>query len=160
MRKKTPEEPRESQLASGWTVEAAPEPAPPSATDSGNDFPEAAGDDTTPGEADAKAVKPHLSNVALVLLGVSGGLYLLYAWIWLSWAQYYAPVNANLATAAGAIGGTAQNIVYWLAPLAPILWFLTALLMNRGRRTRSLVFWIALGAVVLVPLPVFDVWGF
>ncbi|MGJ0203712.1 hypothetical protein [Leucobacter sp. gxy201] len=153
MRKKRPEEPRESLIASGWTVEAEPVQEPAAAP---VDAPLAASDDA---EALAADPRPQYSNAALVVLGLCGGLYLLYAWIWLSWAQYYAPVNANLAASAGALGGTAQNIVYWIAPLAPILWFLAALLMNRGR-LRALLLWIGIGAVVLVPLPVFDGWSF
>lgn len=116
------------------------------------------------GDAEADTVndalaKPQFSNLALVLLGLFGGLYLLYAWVWLSWAQYYAPANASLAASAGALGGTSQNIVFWLAPLAPILWFLAALLLGRGKKLRSLVLWIVIGAIVLLPLPVFDGWG-
>src|SRR5690606_4122877 len=92
------------------------------------------------------SAKPQLPNSVLVLLGVFGGLYLLYVRVWLSWAQYYAPVNASLAASAGALGGAAQSVVYWIAPLAPIFWFVTVLLMNRGKRLRSMVVWIVIGA--------------
>lgn len=178
MRKKRPVESRESQLASGWTVEAevADESAAGASagavsnSGAGADVsgvtladPEATGSETA-GDAEADTVndapaKPQFSNLALVLLGLFGGLYLLYAWVWLSWAQYYAPANASLAASAGALGGTSQNIVFWLAPLAPILWFLAVLLLGRGKKLRSLVLWIVIGAIVLLPLPVFDGWG-
>lgn len=156
MRKKTARETRESVLASGWTVEADPESAAPEAV---------AAPAASPNDADAGAAsrgdgsdaegRPQLSNGALVMLGVFGGLYLLYAWIWLSWAQYYAGVNAELAAASGALGALLQQLVFWAAPLAPLLWFLAALLLNREAGARRMALWIVIGAVVLLPLPVF-----
>ncbi|WP_449283683.1 hypothetical protein [Leucobacter sp.] len=158
MRKKTAREARESALASGWTVEAGPEPAAavggvvdapaephPDAVDAPGSLDGAPGDDG----------RPQLGNGALVLLGVFGGLYLLYAWIWLSWARYYAGVNAELAAASGSLGAVLQQIVFWAAPLAPLLWFLAVLLLNRGAGTRRMALWIVIGAIVLLPLPVF-----
>lgn len=163
MRKKTAREARESALASGWTVEADPDPAADAASvddAAAEPRPHAADAPDAPDvldEATAEAVgpRPQLSNGALVLLGVFGGLYLLYAWIWLSWARYYAGVNAELAAASGSLGAVLQQIVFWMAPLAPLLWFLAALLLNRGRSTRRLALWIVIGAIVLLPLPVF-----
>lgn len=144
MRNGTPEEPRESTLASGWTVEGANAPAPEIAEPSREADPQ-------PGiEAPEQ-----ISNLALVLFGVVGGLYLLYAWIWLSWAQFYASQNTQVAEGSGSLGSVLQQIVFWTAPLAPILWFATAVLLNRGSMRKS-VFWLALGAVLLVPLPVFS----
>ena len=49
-----------------------------------------------------------LSNGALVLLGVVGGLYLLYTWVWFSWANYYSQMNSAVAEGSGSsmdIGG-------------------------------------------------------
>ncbi|PRI10721.1 hypothetical protein [Leucobacter massiliensis] len=177
MRKKTPREARESALASGWTVEADPAPesaAPPEAAPETAPGPKITGAEAEPAAenaagsaaADGTAAgadepgadagpRPQLSNGALVLLGVTGGLYLLYAWIWLSWAQYYAGVNAEQAATSGSLGAVLQQIVFWAAPLAPILWFLAALWLNRGRGLRWTALWIAIGAVVLVPLPLF-----
>lgn len=148
MRKNIAEEPRESALASGWTVEAAGEPEP------------AAADAETQTDADAEpqaeAEQPgQLSNLALVLFGVVGGLYLLYAWIWLSWAQFYASQNSQVAEGSGSLGSVLQQIVFWAAPLAPVLWFAAAMLLNRGSM-RKTVLWLGIGAVLLVPLPVFS----
>lgn len=95
------------------------------------------------------------SNAALVFLGVLGGVYLLYAWIWLSWAQSFASFNAQAAGAAGSLGGALQQFVIWLAPLAPILWFAAAVLMNRGSFKKT-VLWVLIGALLLLPLPVFS----
>lgn len=159
MRKKTAREARESSLASGWTIEpdaaplldGAPEaPAPAEPAQEAQLSADAAADAVP--EAPERA---QLSNGTLVILGVLGGLYLLYAWIWLSWASYYAGANAELAAASGAIGGTLQQLVFWAAPLAPILWFLAAMALNRGR-TKRLVLWVVIGAIVLLPLPVFS----
>ena len=172
MRKRTARAPRESALASGWTVEGDPAPAPqrgaPADPDrSASDAPRAesgasggadAGDGAGPAGAPARddADAPaELSNAALVLLGVLGGLYLLYAWIWLSWAQFYAEQNASVAASSGALGSVLQQIVFWAAPLAPILWFVSVLVLCRGAGTRRLAAWLVLGAVVLLPLPVF-----
>jgi len=172
MRKKTARGARESSLASGWTIEAdeaphldgAPEaPGPEAHAEEapGQEAHAEAGfssDAAADAAADAVSAAPEraqLSNGTLVILGVLGGLYLLYAWIWLSWASYYAGANAELAAASGAIGGTLQQLVFWAAPLAPILWFLAAMALNRGR-TKRLVLWVAIGAIVLLPLPVFS----
>ncbi|MFT4232673.1 MAG: hypothetical protein QM606_07865 [Leucobacter sp.] len=154
------EEPRESALASGWTVQGDADPEPPSiARLEDADVPLPAADEPGVSEDSDAALaadeRPQLSNAALVLLGVTGGLYLLYAWVWLSWAQYYAEVNAELASTSGALGAVLQQIVFWAAPLAPPLWFLAVLLLNRGRSTWRMALWIGIGAVVLLPLPVF-----
>lgn len=154
MRKQNGEE-RESSLASGWTVRAVPSPDEAALVSAPAEVSE--GSETSEGALEAAPERPNqVSNAALVLLGVFGGLFLLYAWIWMSWAQYYAPVNANLAKAAGALGGPAQQIVFWLAPLAPILWFAATLFMNWGKGMRRLVLWLVIGAIVLVPLPIFS----
>lgn len=135
-------EPLEAQRADGADGDAV----------AGSAAAEAADDAASDGEITRSA---QLSNGALVLLGVFGGLYLLYAWIWLSWAQYYSGQNATVAGTSGSLGAALQQVVFWAAPLTPLLWFLTALLMNRNAGMRRLTTWIVIGAVVLVPLPVF-----
>lgn len=165
MRKKTArgarEERRESSPALGWRVEPDPDPAPlPEAPDgAARATAEDLGDPAVPdpsgaAERSEEDDRPQLSNAALVLLGVSGGLYLLYAWVWLSWARYYAESNAAVASSSGALGAVLQQTVFWAAPLAPPLWFLAVLLLNRGSTPR-MALWIGIGAILLVPLPVF-----
>ncbi|MBK0420863.1 hypothetical protein JD292_02055 [Leucobacter sp. CSA2] len=107
----------------------------------------------TEGAEPGERVSNQFSNVALVVLGVLGGLYLLYAWVWLSWAQYYASVNQEVASASGSLGGVLQQIVFWAAPLAPILWFVSVLALNRGASTLKHAVWLLIGAIVLFPLP-------
>ncbi|MEJ6489462.1 hypothetical protein PQI23_06995 [Leucobacter sp. USCH14] len=168
-------EPRESSLASGWTVEgdqaavaepvdahteAAPDsasgavrgaPGTPSmlpAADAGVDAP--VDDDADDAEFDAR---PQMSNGALVVLGVFGGLYLLYTWGWFIVAQAYSGNNAVTAAGSGLIGGVLQQVVFWAAPLAAPLWFFMALVLSRGGLTKRLAILLLIGAVVLVPLP-------
>lgn len=138
---------RESALQSGWTVEAAPSPAevvPPEPVrepESPAEGPEVA---ATSGE--------QMSNLTVVLLGVSGGLFLLFAWVWMSWAQHYAGVNAAVAAGSGSIGGALQQIIFWIAPLAPVLWFISALALVR-QHPRKLIVALVLGLIVTFPLP-------
>ncbi|WP_427871076.1 hypothetical protein [Leucobacter luti] len=164
MRKNTPRGARESALASGWTVESTAEAeaadleapqapvgglGPVPDPDPGLDpDPETAADDAPADE------RTQLSNMALVMLGVLGGLYLLYSWVWLSWAQYYASVNQEVAATSGSLGSVLQQTVFWAAPLAPVLWFLAVLVLHRRAGTGKMALWLVIGAVVLFPLPV------
>lgn len=103
--------------------------------------------DTEPDEA------TQLSSAALMLLGVFGGLALLYTWGWLEIARAYSLVNENTATGSGVIGGILQQIIFWVAPLAPVAWLLVALMMTRGRGATHLALALAIGAVVTLPYP-------
>ncbi|MFD5599635.1 hypothetical protein ACFWHR_06220 [Leucobacter sp. NPDC058333] len=164
-------ESRESSLVSGWTVEGEPEvdltpgspqptgdrvplPVDGSAEDSASDAVDEAGvvaDAQT--EVGAGEPRPQISNGGLVVLGVFGGLYLLYTWGWFIVAQAYSAVNAVTAAGSGVIGGVLQQVIFWAAPLAPPLWFFLALAFSRGGRTKRLAILLVIGAVVLVPLP-------
>ena len=102
------------------------------------------GDDVAPADADA-ARQP--GSAELVLLGVFGGVYLLYSIGWIL-----------TATAFGALGGDDPvagfmfTLGLWLAVLAPAFWFAMAFTATRGRPRVRLV-WLLIGAIVLVPLP-------
>lgn len=181
MRKKANREPRESSLASGWTVEADPTAAPAEqAVNRGEEtvdrdesaagrgertgapadhLMDAEATEGTPALDGEEAAATQLSNGALVLLGVIGGLYLLYTWVWFSWASYYSQVNSAVAEGSGVIGAVLQQIVFWAAPLAPALWFLSAFALNRAASTWKLALWLIIGAVVLVPLPALVIGG-
>lgn len=173
-------EERESALQSGWTVEAAPDVSGPAAperserlgsrTDHGaGDAPAApatgdaapVSDTVAPADAateaaaasDAAAAGPaQMSNLTVVLLGLTGGLFALFAWVWMSWAQYYADVNAAAAAGSGSIGGVLQQIVFWIAPLAPVAWFVAALALTR-HQPRKLTVALVVGLIVTFPLP-------
>lgn len=89
-----------------------------------------------------------------MLLGVLGGLYLLYTWAWFVIADAYAGVNDAAAGASGTIGSVLQQIVFWVAPLAPITWFLSAYLATKKRSGSRFVITLVIGAIVLLPLPI------
>ncbi|WP_336658629.1 hypothetical protein [Leucobacter sp. USHLN153] len=166
------DEPRESAIASGWRVEGSADPAasdaaavdptlvsdaPAVAADAADGIVDGTGreaDETTDDAATDPAVeRQQLSNGALVALGVFGGLYLLYTWGWFIVAQAYSSVNSVTAAGSGAIGGVLQQIIFWAAPLAAPLWFFTALAFSKGGRTKRLTILLAVGAILLVPLP-------
>lgn len=166
MRKKSNAEARASALASGWVVEGEESASTdgasrePTASDHGpteaGATAEAAAADTgtaEPGDAEtAEAESEQASNAVLVLLGVFGGLYALYTWGWFVVAKAYADFNTTVAAGSGSFGQVLQQILFWAAPFATVLWFLSALLFLRKR-----AFWLAvalvLGAVILLPLP-------
>lgn len=131
---------RESELASGWTVqpERVHQPEPEVA------------ESVLDGDAqDSEQV----SSIGLMLLGVFGGLYLLYTWGWFEIAQVYSAINDATASGSGVIGGVLQQIVFWLAPVAPATWFLTTYLFTKQRGSLALLVGLILGAVVLLPFP-------
>lgn len=150
--RREPGDERESAIQSGWTVEGRhdtvePEPTELEAAETHIDA-DAAGD-LVDGEGDQPQ---QMSNLTVVLLGLVGGISLLYAWVWMSWAQYYSTVNASVAASSGSIGGVLQQVVFWIAPLAPVLWFISALVMQR-RNARRLTIALILGLIVTFPLP-------
>lgn len=163
MRRKTGRGPRESALARGWVVESDPpntQPAPPGPTPSdGRTATVGAPDNRAPRGEDIEDVDAaqgvgQVSNAALVLFGVFGGLYILYTWVWMTWAQYYSIVNSATAAGSGSLGGVLQQMIFWAAPVAPALWFLSAVMLSR-HRTGRLAVSLLIGAVVLLPVPMF-----
>lgn len=143
-------EERESALQRGWTVEANPTTVEPVAPEPVIEVVDDSSETTGASQENGRPAQ--MSSLTVVLLGLSGGLFLLYAWVWMSWAQYYADVNAAVAAGSGSIGGMLQQIVFWIAPLAPVFWFLAALALTRNR-TRRLVGALVLGLIVTFPLP-------
>lgn len=134
--------PRESALAAGWTVHDDPGKQKPAVA-------------SEPSHPDSSALpESQFSNASVMLLGVFGGLYLLYTWGWVLVVQAYQDLNLINASASGAIGGILQYVLYWIIPFAPALWFVCALWMTRGKRTLTLALALVLGALVLIPLPV------
>ncbi|QIM16943.1 hypothetical protein G7067_11885 [Leucobacter insecticola] len=137
---------RESSIASGWKIEE--EPNLPAAED-----PVGGPGSEEQETQDGAETSVGLSNGALVLFGVFGGLYLLYTWGWFVVAQAYSGMNAAAAAGSGSVGGVLQQILFWAAPLAAPLWFLVSLAAARGGRTKRLALMLCIGAVVLLPLP-------
>lgn len=141
----------DATLAPGWKAVGTPVPlkrgaatAPATGTDSDADAgaaPDAeAGDDTV-----APAGAAQTGSVELVVLGVLGGVYLLYTIGWIITALRTATPGMSV------VGDFMYSLGLWLAVLAAPLWFVLAL---RGARTaRSRLVWLVAGAVVLAPLP-------
>jgi len=97
-------------------------------------------------EGDDADVSAQPGSAELVLLGVLGGVYLLYSVGWLIWAISSAPD----------LGDPVAQFMYglgrWLAVLAPALWFGTVLWLA-SERQRARLLWLIVGALVLVPVP-------
>ncbi|QEO15673.1 hypothetical protein FLP10_15490 [Agromyces intestinalis] len=131
-------------LAPGWKVVGGPGGAETAAAEaSANTRASATGDGTTAEPATAAARST--GSVELVVLGVLGGVYLLYTVGWLVTAVR-TPVQGM-----GVLGDVMYGLGLWLAVLAPALWF--GLGYAVVRRSHLRLIWIAVGAVVLVPLP-------
>lgn len=133
-------------------VPADPEPsAPHSATGAAT----AATDATAPtavASAEDAGEPQAISTVTLLLLGVLGGIYLLYTIGWvLGGVGMQLPVTFTLPA-------FLYQGALWLAVLAPALWFITVLVATRGARSWVRLVWLIAGAVLLIPWP-FVVFG-
>ncbi len=122
-------------LAPGWKTVGSPVPLAGAATE-----PDGAGQTAT------KDVPSQPGSAELVMLGVLGGVYLLYSIGWLITASRPAPVLAD------PVAQFMYGFGRWFAVAAPALWFGAALwLASQHRRARLL--WLIAGAIVLVPVP-------
>lgn len=154
---------RESTLASGWTVST--EPSVSGEATSLRSQPtrqraESAAPESHPSQSERQAIEPgatEISNMQLVLFGVFGGLYLLYTVGWFFVAQFFASANSVAASSSGIVGGILQQVLFWSAALAPVLWFFASIMLARGRRPWFLPTAFLLGVIVLLPLPLFVV---
>lgn len=142
----------ESRLGSGWTISdqgaQSPEKTRPSTRQQ-----------TALPEQQSVSDSPKISNLQLVLFGVFGGLYLLYTAGWFFIAQYFAAANALAASTSGIVGGVLQQALFWASAVAPALWFVASILLARHRKSWFLPVALLLGAIVLLPLPLFVVGG-
>jgi len=97
-------------------------------------------------EADS-AQAAGLSNAALIILGVFGGIYALESIGWiiggLRLQQYAEFLVAPLA----------YQVSLWLAVLTPLMWFVTVLFLTRGGRSWVRVLLLAAGALLVLPWP-------
>jgi len=100
------------------------------------------------GEDRAEAEPPaSLGNVALVTLGLLGGIYLLYTVGWaLGGARTALVISAFLAP-------WAVVPAQWAAVAAPVLWFGVSMLLTRASATWVRFVWLIVGAFLLVPWP-------
>jgi drug/metabolite transporter superfamily protein YnfA len=133
----------EATLAPGWKRVGTPVPlASAGATDAATSASPGDDVDDTADEDDASA-QP--GSAELVLLGVFGGVYLLYT---LGWILSVLRVQN---TAQDPLGQFMFALGLWLAVLAPALWFGVTFALTRGR-TKTRIVWLLIGAVVLLPI--------
>lgn len=161
MPKKRESSERESQLATGWTVagekpaQAATSVAQESQLDSKL---LADADHLSAAEvADLAVRRGEVSNLALVLYGVFGGIYLLYTVAWFFIAQYFSATNEITASTSGIIGGVLQYALFWVSALAPAAWFVSVIALSRDRKVWVLPLGLLVGLIALFPLPLFVV---
>ncbi|WP_022890512.1 hypothetical protein [Agromyces italicus] len=140
----------DATLAPGWKAVGSPVPLKGGAATAAPATGAAAADaDADASESDshdaAAPGAPQTGSVELVVLGVLGGVYLLYTIGWIITALRTATPGTSI------VGDFMYSLGLWLAVLAAPLWFVLAL---RGARTaRSRLVWLVVGAVVLAPLP-------
>ncbi|MDQ0892714.1 hypothetical protein [Agromyces ramosus] len=108
---------------------------------------DADGDEVPARDAEpAPDAAPQTGSVELVVLGVLGGVYLLYAIGWLLVATTAAPQLAD------PVAEFMYGLGRWFAVAAPALWFGAVLWLSVGHR-RARIAWLVAGAVLLVPVP-------
>ncbi|MGR0219465.1 hypothetical protein [Agromyces sp. ZXT2-6] len=128
----------DATLAPGWRAVGTPVPVARPA------------DETTDAAASATAAEraDQPGSAELVLLGVFGGVYLLYTLGWLfTVIGFGAPGGDDDPVAAFMF-----DVGLWLTVAAPALWYAVAFIATRGR-PRARLLWMLAGAIVLVPLP-------
>lgn len=89
-----------------------------------------------------------LGNVALVSLGLLGGVYLLYTIGWV-----IGGLRLQVAVPAMNLIPAAYVPAFWLALLAPAIWFGATLLLTRRAAAWQRWAWLIAGALLLVPWP-------
>lgn len=95
--------------------------------------------------ADAAVTRTATSSLALVSLGILGGIYLLYTIGWFIGVGRIQTPSADVLTEfMFALG-------LWLAVAAPAIWFMVTFWLTR-RHPRARIGWLLLGVVLLAPL--------
>ena len=107
----------------------------------------ASGGPATSGGSATAAPAGAAASALLVTLGVLAGVYLLYTVGWVITAQRVSVVPAD------AFDVVMARLRDGLAIAAPAVWFVTSLLLTRHRKPAVRLLWLAVGVVVLVPLP-------
>lgn len=90
---------------------------------------------------------PRLSSAMLLLLGVVGGVYLLYTVGWIVAGLRLRPLASFL------VDDVMFLPWFFLAVAAPALWFLASWVLTRGRAAWVRVAVLVAGVVLLVPWP-------
>jgi hypothetical protein len=101
--------------------------------------------ESLPDEESRDDLPPATSGAVLVLLGILGGVYLLYTVGWfISWQRFLYSSDTELEL-------IAFHVQQVLAILAPPLWFVVTLVFTRKHKPTTRLFWLLGGAVLLVP---------
>ncbi len=136
-------------LPTGWSVvgEAGVEAAAAARAEAAAAAAAESGDSEKPPEQPAP-----MGSVALISLGVIGGILLLYT---VGWVISVGRANAAvISTYEGdPLGGFMFMFGGWLAIIAPAIWMCTTLWLTRDGRQRGRILWLLLGLVVLIPWP-------
>lgn len=96
----------------------------------------------------APLAKEGLSSVLLITYGILGGMYLLYTVGWL-----LSVFNDNRTAFADPLTEVMYQTGEYLAIGAPALWFITALVLSRGRKPIVRLLAIVAGLLVVIPWP-------
>ncbi|TFC29047.1 DNA polymerase III subunit gamma/tau [Cryobacterium sp. TMT2-18-3] len=96
--------------------------------------------------ADAAVTRTATSSLALVSLGIFGGIYLLYTVGW------FIGVGRIQTPPADVLSESMFSLGLWLAVAAPAVWFAVTFWLTRTH-PRARIGWLLLGVVLLAPLP-------
>lgn len=96
--------------------------------------------------ADAALTRTATSSLALVSLGIFGGIYLLYTVGW------FIGVGRIQTPPADGLSEFMFSLGLWLAVAAPAVWFAVTFWLTRTH-PRARIGWLLLGVVLLAPLP-------
>ena len=88
-----------------------------------------------------------MSSATLITIGVLGGFAALYTVGWIV-GGFRLQGSADYLVADVMFQGS-----FWLAVLAPALWFVTVFVLTRASATWVRILWLIAGAVLLVPWP-------
>ncbi|WP_353816229.1 hypothetical protein [Agromyces sp. SYSU T00266] len=134
----------DATLAPGWKRVGEPTTPGDAAGDDGGD--DEATDAAASTSADGTPAGPQIGSAELVLLGVFGGVFLLYTLGWIL------TVLRVTNTATDPVGQFMFALGLALTVIAPAMWFAVAFALTRGRVPLRFT-WLAVGAVVLLPVP-------
>ena len=113
-----------------------------------SDGPPASGSTASVIAADDSDTEPEgVGTVTLLLLGIFGGIYLLYT---VGWAVGGVGMQTK---ALFMLPAPLYQTSLWIAVLAPALWFVAVLLMTRGAKDWVRIVALVVGALLLVPWP-------